>query len=67
MATSEIEQDLAYQFSHPGDDIGYQVIVSAVVCSVASIFAVLLRLYARRLTKNGLGKDDYMMILALVR
>ena len=67
MATPEMLQDLADQLAHPGDDQGYQVIASAVICSVVSILAVVLRLYARGLTKSGLGKDDYMMLLALVR
>ena len=66
MATPEMQRDIADQLSHPNDDIGYQVIASAVVCSLASILAVSLRLYARGLTKSGLGKDDYMMLLALV-
>ena len=66
MAVLPDPQDIAYQKSHPDDDMTDRLIVSTVVCSVLSIFAVMLRLYARHLTKGGLGKDDYMMLLALV-
>ena len=66
MATTPDPQDIAYQMSHPDDDLCIRMLVAIVVCSVLSVFAVALRLYARHLTKGGLGKDDYTMLLALV-
>jgi len=39
---------------------------SAVICIILAFVAVFLRLYARRLKRQALGWDDYMIIVALV-
>jgi hypothetical protein len=40
--------------------------VSTVICIALASVAVILRFYARRLSKARLWFDDYMMIVALV-
>lgn len=43
------------------------LVVVCVVLSLLDIFAVLLRLWAKRIRRQPLGKDDIFAILALVR
>ncbi|CAI6336782.1 unnamed protein product [Periconia digitata] len=60
--TSSIE----YQKAHIDDNVQPNLYASCFICLPAAFIAVGLRLYARRLTRGGYGKDDVAILLALL-
>lgn len=58
--------EIEYELAHIHDNRGPDMIVSTVICIALASVAVVLRFYARRLSKAQLWFDDYMMIVALV-
>lgn len=46
---------------------GNELVTTIVVMMVIASIAVLLRLYARRISKSKIGVDDVLIIVALVR
>ena len=58
----EIKEEAA----HIRDDRRGDIIASCVTCITAAIIVVVLRLFARRLSKAKILADDYMIIAALV-
>ena len=58
--------ELQYMKLHADDNRSGQIHASNVVCAVAAYIAVLLRLFARSLTKAKHGLDDWLIGASLV-
>ena len=58
--------EVQYMQLHVDDNRTAQIHASNVVCLVAAYIAVLLRLFARSLTKAKYGLDDWLIGLSLV-
>ena len=58
--------ELQYMQSHIGDNRSGQIHASNVVCLIAAYIAVLLRIFARSLTKAKYGLDDWLIGVSLV-
>ena len=58
--------ELQYMKLHAADNRTAQIHASNVVCAVAAYIAVLLRLFARSLTKAKYGLDDWLIGVSLV-
>lgn len=59
--------DVEYQEAHIHESRQHEVVASNVAVLTLATVAVILRLVARRITKAPLQKDDYTIIVALVR
>ncbi len=55
-----------YLESHIDDNRSGQIYASNVVCALAAYLAVLLRLFARSMTKARYGLDDWLVVVGLV-
>jgi hypothetical protein len=51
---------IAYQLEHIHDNLQPNIYVACFVCLPAAFIAVALRLWARRMTIGGWGKDDFV-------
>lgn len=58
--------EIEYELAHIHDNRAPDLVISAAICIVLAITAVVLRLLARRLSKARILADDYMIIFALV-
>lgn len=58
---------IAYQKEHIGDDRRIGIAVSNAVCYGLAFFAVVLRIYSRRLARIPFGADDWWIWGAFVR
>lgn len=58
--------EIEYELAHIHDNRAPDLVISAAICIVLAITAVVLRLLARRLSKVRILADDYMIIFALV-
>ncbi|KAL6714744.1 hypothetical protein ACLMJK_008169 [Lecanora helva] len=66
MAPPLTPSDIEYMKEHVNDSRTTGMIVSSVVCGVAALLAVILRLVSRRLGHLHLAADDWWMILSLI-
>ena len=58
--------EIKYELAHIHDNRASNIVISSVICISLATIAVILRLFARRLSKAKILADDYMMIFALV-
>ena len=58
--------ELQYMQLHVGQNRTAQIHVSNVVCAAAAYVAVVLRIFARSLTKAKYGLDDWLIGVSLV-
>ena len=58
--------ELMYMESHIDDNRSGQVYATNVVCALAAYLAILLRLFARSMTKARYGLDDWLVVVSLV-
>lgn len=56
-----------YMLDHPNQSYGPDLIAASAVCCSAALCAVILRLVSRLVVNVGFGKDDYTIVVALVR
>ena len=66
MATSLTDAEYRYELSHWNDTKRPALIAGSVVLITLDTFAVILRLWSRRVKRIGLAADDYTIIVALV-
>ncbi len=57
---------IAYMQAHASDNKDTEIIIANAICITATLAAVLLRLWVRRLTDAGLGMDDWCIIVGWV-
>jgi hypothetical protein len=57
---------IEYQLEHIDDNLQPNIYVACFVCLPAAFVAVALRLWARRMTTGGWGKDDVAILFALL-
>ena len=58
--------EIQYQEDHRGDSMAHPVSVACITCFTLAAIAVCFRILSRRLASAFLGKDDYMIFVALV-
>ena len=58
--------DILYMEQHVQDDRSPQLIIPAIICLVVTYLAVVLRFYARYISKVRYGTDDWFILAALV-
>ena len=61
------QQEILYEMEHIGDNKGPSLIAAYAVCISLAYVAVFLRFISRRIGKNALLADDWMVVVALVR
>ncbi|KAF2867684.1 hypothetical protein BDV95DRAFT_646623 [Massariosphaeria phaeospora] len=58
--------EIQYQKEHINDNVQPNIYASCFICLPAAFIAVGLRLVSRRMTAGGFGRDDSMILLALL-
>lgn len=58
--------DIQYQKDHINDTNAPAVLTACIICFTLAVIAVSLRVLSRRMAAASLGKDDYMIFVALV-
>jgi len=66
MSSSEMTPEVQYQIAHKGDNRSANIIAAQTIMLVVAYIAVGLRVLARRVSRAGMGSDDWMMLVALV-
>ena len=66
MSQTLTPSDIAYMKEHINDSRQTEMVTTTVVCGIASIAAIALRIFARRLAHLQLKADDWWIFVSLV-
>ena len=66
MSSLQMTPEVQYHIAHVGDNRSADIIAAQSIMLVVAYIAVGLRLLARRVSRAGMGYDDWMILIALV-
>lgn len=64
---AQVHANIDYQRAQSDDDESGKIIVACILCLSAAYAAVVLRFYARRIKRAALERDDWTIVLSLVK